>query len=409
MLLPNQKAHLMAEVLNVGEHVRVSMALARAIKDNTVHQSIPSKSRFHNAKDSHYELRTRRFLDSAVMRDEFNKSSHMLDAVGPEMSLLRKHQDLWQFFHPMVPPAVDTNELHMANRLELSKGVRVLPVYVFSLMEMKHELLIDQESLVSASSDNVFVLQTESTNGRIPFHVDKSRLEKWQVTGTTHHVVAGLMSALGGLVPPGKHYSPLHNRTVQDWIMAVGHQPWGPFASTPGMSDLSTSLALRNFAITNLHVAHQIAHKVIQRLDTFTQKYLYDPFAEVEKEQIGLFSHLEEESVFPVQTITALNSGMEKLQEELEVVATLLSENKLKEAYEPATSLVERARSFEAYADTELQAAEVALQCCDIEHSTSKEVDTESLVYICGCAILVFAAVCLLFRSGGSSHKRRFA
>ena len=182
-------------------------------------------------------------------------------------------------------------------------------------MELQHELLIDQESLVSASPDNVFVLQTEPTNGRIPFFSDNKRLEKWQVSGSTHHVVAGLMSALAGLVPPGKHFSPLYNRTVSlqlnlssrihspcqikmqhqrtdlfqahDWIWSVGHQPWAPFSSTPALSDvsdahyslplstalqLSASLVLRNFVITNLHVAHQIAHKVIVRLDSFTQK-----------------------------------------------------------------------------------------------------------------------------------------
>ena len=36
LLLPTQRVHLMAETLSIGDHLHVSMALARAIRDDTV-------------------------------------------------------------------------------------------------------------------------------------------------------------------------------------------------------------------------------------------------------------------------------------------------------------------------------------------------------------------------------------
>ena len=115
---------------------------------------------------------------SAIIRNEFNKSFHMLDSVGPQMSMLRKRKELWQvmhcrhplclmvlgvqFFHPMVPPVLDRNDLSGHSRLQLSDGVQVLPVYVFSLMQMQHSLHFDRKSKWSATSDTVFILQTDT-------------------------------------------------------------------------------------------------------------------------------------------------------------------------------------------------------------------------------------------------------
>ena len=67
----------------------------------------------------------------------------------------------------MVPPSLDRSDLHGHPRLQLSQGVRVLPVYVFSLMGLEHELLVDQNSLFSATPDTVFALQTETSTVQV--------------------------------------------------------------------------------------------------------------------------------------------------------------------------------------------------------------------------------------------------
>eukprot|EP00658_Telonema_sp_P-2_P018636 TRINITY_DN17305_c0_g1_i2.p1 TRINITY_DN17305_c0_g1~~TRINITY_DN17305_c0_g1_i2.p1 ORF type:complete len:635 (-),score=143.55 TRINITY_DN17305_c0_g1_i2:22-1926(-) len=412
MLLPNQKAHVMAETLNVGDHVHVSMALARAVRDNTVLQVVPGHSKFYGSKESHYEMRYRRYLDSDIIRYEFNRSSHMLDSVGPEMSMLRKRKELWNFFHPMVPPVLDRNELHGHSRLTLSQGVRVLPVYVFSLLQLQHQLLIDQNSLVSSSQESIFVLQPEPNTVQMPNFIDKTRLSPPKQDSTTQQIVAGLMSGLGGLVPPTARWSPLHGREVHDWALAVGCQPWAPFSATPELSELASSMVLRNFILTNLNSAQHTVWKVLSRLDHFTHKYLYDPFAERAKGEIGFFLSLAtdtsvSESPFPMHTVNALNAEMDKLRAKMQRIVELVEQSKLTQAYTPASSLVERARAFEVYAETELETAESALSCCSVEHRTSKVVDTHAVIYISGSAILVFSCVILMFRAGSQAPRRR--
>lgn len=144
LALPHQKVEVVSQTQELADHVAVSRSIARAIRDDTVHE--PSKK-----ADGRYVMRMRPYMDSAIIRHEFNHSLHILDSIGP--TLLKGHPDLWSFFHPAVPPTldgarslddVDSDPLTSHDRLQLSHGTRVLPVYIFSLLGLQRDLLIDQ-------------------------------------------------------------------------------------------------------------------------------------------------------------------------------------------------------------------------------------------------------------------------
>lgn len=50
------------------------------------------------------------------------------------------------------------------------------------------------------------------------------------------HILAGLASAVGGLVAPYERASRVHERPVLNWLWAVGYHPFGPFSNSSGIS-----------------------------------------------------------------------------------------------------------------------------------------------------------------------------
>jgi hypothetical protein len=70
--------------------------------------------------------------------------------------------------------------------------------------------------------------------------------------------------ALGGLTEPFKRYSPLHERTIVNYLWSIGYHPFGPFASTSTISRVYRDTVIRNhittritFALKNLELANQ--------------------------------------------------------------------------------------------------------------------------------------------------------
>lgn len=58
------------------------------------------------------------------------------------------------------------------------------------------------------------------------------------------HILAGILSVLGGLVAPYEKASHIHERPVLNWLWASGCHPFGPFSNHSGISQLMADSAV---------------------------------------------------------------------------------------------------------------------------------------------------------------------
>ena len=94
------------------------------------------------------------------------------------------------------------------------KGTRVLPLYLFSLLHAHPELLLGKDGLqVHTSSDAIIVLQTNASAIPLPYTSDNQPVLA-DARDPTRHALAGLATAVGGLLPP---YESLRYRSTESY------------------------------------------------------------------------------------------------------------------------------------------------------------------------------------------------
>lgn len=148
--------------------------------------------------------------------------------------------------------------------------------FILSLADVDPKLMMEDESLVWASSDVVIVLQ--HLNEKIPLRWAKRKNKKvqkqWEACYSGHlnrfwlliscfcsyvseterqhavpsqvqrHILAGIASALGGVSAPYEKTSHAHERPVTNWLWAAGCHPFGPFSNISQMSQMLQDVAL---------------------------------------------------------------------------------------------------------------------------------------------------------------------
>jgi len=402
LMLPNQQVTLFGQTEELGDHVGISRLIARSLREDTVHE--PSQE-----ADGRYVTKVRPYLDSAVIRSEFNRSLHVLDSIAaPQQSSItgdvERPEALWQFLHPAVKKLHRPSEIledvedgsQAQERLQLRPGVRILPIYVFSLLGLQQELLIDQKDLVSASQDGIVVVQTGSEKVEVPFYQAYSAASSQMVTidarKPTVHIFAGLATAFAGLVAPTDSIS-AGRRPLRNSLWASGHSPWGVFSRTLSLSALALDLVVRNGVLMLLDEAILRMRSCIRRLDGFMEKYLYDPFATEEEHAITFGSVAEggmPASPLKLETMRELVGAIEKYQDEFSVIGTHVGSNELHAAYEKSTKTLERVRKFERFSKGLLDDADKDLSCCELEHHVNKAMDYMTVLYLLGGAFTVY-------------------
>eukprot|EP00029_Vermamoeba_vermiformis_P008839 TRINITY_DN4242_c0_g1_i1.p1 TRINITY_DN4242_c0_g1~~TRINITY_DN4242_c0_g1_i1.p1 ORF type:complete len:691 (+),score=188.86 TRINITY_DN4242_c0_g1_i1:62-2134(+) len=250
MFLHGQEVQLFPALHSLHAHKHVSVAL---------YKSLRALNDYHADQQGLFKVATRTYLDGVSLLHELKSVPDLL-AEG----LLGDIVDLKQLMPDLKLPGKSES---------LSKGIRILPVYIFSLKNAEPNLLLDNGALYDATSDGVVVLQTEQRNISVPYFSD-NHVTTQDGLNTVKNIIAGLSIALGGVTDPTKHYSRIREGLVEDYLWAVGYHPYGPFAHSDHLSDIFSDAVIRNHLTSKLHAAIHNVRKIIEEVDIFAKVYL---------------------------------------------------------------------------------------------------------------------------------------
>ncbi|KAF3602103.1 hypothetical protein F2Q69_00034451 [Brassica cretica] len=240
-------------------HEKLAIAVSKAMRGHSL-QETKTDGRFH--------VHTKTYLDGAILKEEMERSTDvlaagLLDVSDPGLSnkyFLRqswedesegsndsivKHKPLWSPYSSKHQKGKKKKAVKKKGDLYRTYGTRVIPVFILSLADVDPMLMMEDESLVWASSDVVIVLQ--HLNEKIPLsYVSETERQHAIPSQVQRHILAGIASALGGVSAPYEKTSHAHERPVTNWLWAAGCHPFGPFSNVSQMSQMLQDVALRN-------------------------------------------------------------------------------------------------------------------------------------------------------------------
>ncbi|GIM11224.1 hypothetical protein Vretimale_14738 [Volvox reticuliferus] len=168
------------------------------------------------------------------------------------------------------------------------RETKVLPVFVFSLERTPDNMMFDNNQLVAASQDVVAVLQLLGNpnaenyqRGRVySGHVSESHhLMMDADEQPSRAIIAGLATALGGIVPVHQRYCRAERTVVEDWRWSVGAVPWGPYSNYTALSSVLAATARRNMLVARIEKPLRKLITALNKIDEFIVKHLQGPFA----------------------------------------------------------------------------------------------------------------------------------
>ncbi|XBH85368.1 hypothetical protein VPH35_073293 [Triticum aestivum] len=239
------------------EHEKLSVAVSKAMRSHSLHET-KSDGRFH--------VRTKTYLDGAILKEEMERSADVLSAGLLEVSdpslssrfFLKqhwmdeqdnvqdsiKHKPIWESYMPRNKKEKRGAGKKKHGAMYRTYGTRVIPVFVLSLADFDAELMMEEESLVWTSKDVVIVL--EHNNKMIPLsYVSETTRQFAYPSLAQRHILAGLASAVGGLSTPYERASRIHERPIVNWLWSAGCHPFGPFSNSSQISQILQDVALR--------------------------------------------------------------------------------------------------------------------------------------------------------------------
>lgn len=286
-----------------------------------------------------------------------------------------------------------------------SVKTRILPVYVLSMQRPGRPPLIDGEDLFAATKDAVVVLQ-HGDEVAVPYFAGTSQMHL-KAANPSSAILAGILTALGSVAPPTKHYSQHHQKTMTDLLFAHGWNPFGPFGNHMQLSQVFVDQAVRNAVLWRVDSAIEEGHRVLLQLDEFASRYLFDPLGEMaEKSKPNsrwLDAFGDERKVVPslahsaaTNTMRQVHGAMLELEEDLASVSQLLYSAHIKDAFHKADVCLQKAIDLNVSAKRQLYAAENALACCTLSHNVIPRVDSVDYVRAMLVGIIAISGVVLL-------------
>jgi len=155
---------------------------------------------------------------------------------------------------------------------------RILPIFVYSLIGLPEDTLLDGAHLAvpSRRGDMVVALQTPNPKVKIPFFSADGPITL-NARDPTRDIIAAAVTALGGVVPPYQEFDSIQNRLGTDYMWAVGHHPFGPFSTSPRVSRIFADAVIRNSIVARVSTAVNNVKKAVHELNEFTKDFVSDP------------------------------------------------------------------------------------------------------------------------------------
>lgn len=334
MILPEQELLMPTALHSLSDHPHVATAVFKALKGDTVH-AVDESGR--------YSSKSVPYLDSRTLLDEMLHSADELATTLLHSHSLTSHA---------------------------SSGHRILPVYVFSLLGLPRDLLLDRYYTHTRTPSGVLVLQTGANGVELPYFSEDGSVRA-NTRAPTRVIVAGIASVLGGLAHPYDTYSPSQPQaTQQDYRWAVGHHPFGPFATAPHLSQTLLDAILRNAVVARLAAALAQVRRAHGLLHAFERDYSVAPGMTVAGSGSGTGSVLPPVPLWldagARQTFRRLTEELRALESQFGRLSSLLASYALREAAMLASSVGVTAQSFAAYVEAEVGRARDELSCCRV-------------------------------------------
>ena len=430
LALPGQEIVVVSGVHLLHDHKPISMAVSRALR---------SDSELAMGRHGQYEAMDKPYLDSAQLFQELEDAADEL-AAGLMTAASPLHHRA--FFNDDIPTAVDldleesshkdmtikqaqdelfgglnADDQPVERKLIRSKGTRVLPVYVFSLLGYDPDLLIDRQHLVVNTHDAVLVLQTESMRVPLPYNVGGETVFA-SPQDPNRHILAGVANALAGILPPYQRYSRPAGKIVEDFVWAAGVHPFGPFVSEPRFSAASRDLVLRNAVVSRMHRALTAVRGSIADVEAFVADHMINPVGVhvINTPEDGwldfLFERRPEHSPLGLETVRRLRTEISRLDKLFSAQSGNLMLHTIAKAYTQSSSLLLTTSAFTAYVRDEIEAVKNHMKCFTQAHELKSDRSLTTTIITLGTylGVGIFAVLLVLWlvdRCAGRARVKR--
>lgn len=132
-------------------------------------------------------------------------------------------------------------------------------------MVTNHEMVIVLQSVGVHEGEEIDVKYTGHFVGGQPLLQSTIDVER--------HILAGVMTALTGSVPPYETFDFSKQQTLRNWLWATGHLPFGPYSKTKTLSRVTKQSAHRNALVGRLEITIQRLKGLIHDLDDFALQH----------------------------------------------------------------------------------------------------------------------------------------
>ncbi|KAJ4912377.1 hypothetical protein Rs2_06998 [Raphanus sativus] len=387
-------------------HEKLAIAVSKAMRGHSL-QETKTDGRFH--------VHTKTYLDGAILKEEMERSTDvlaagLLDVSDPELSnkyFLRqswedesegssdsivKHKPLWSPYSSKHKKGKKKKAVKKKGDLYRTYGTRVIPVFILSLADVDPKLMMEDESLVWASSDVVIVLQ--HLNEKIPLsYVSETERQHAIPSHVQRHILAGIASALGGVSAPYEKTSHAHERPVTNWLWAAGCHPFGPFSNVSQMSQMLQDVALRNTIYARVDSALHKIRETSEAVQNFASEYLKTPLGEPVKDkknktktELWVEKFYKKTTTlpepFPHELVERLEKYLDSVEEQLVDLSSLLYDHKLYDAHLNSSEILQTTMFTQQYVEHVLETERENMRCCKIEYKYTVGVKSyQTLVY----------------------------
>ncbi|XP_074319977.1 uncharacterized protein LOC141656822 [Silene latifolia] len=404
MVHQNQDVVIVGGVHALHQHEKLAIAVAEATRGNSVHET---------KNDGRFHVRTKTYLDGAILKEEMERSADVLaagilevadptlkdkffirqtwmdESDGSSDSIL-KHKPLWESYNSKLGKARKKRVPKKKGNLFRTYGTRVIPVFVLSLADVDPHLMMEDESMVWTSKDVVVVLEHQSEEVPLSY-VSETKRRHALPSQAQRHIVAGLASVVGGLSAPYERASHIHERPVINWLWAVGCHPFGPFSNSSKISQILHDVARRNTIYAHVDSALRRIRETSEVVQAFASEYLKTPLGEPVKGKKNKTTtelwlekfykkttHLPEP--FPHELVERLEKYLDNIEEQLVDLSSLLYDHRLQDAHFNSSEILQTSIFTQQYVDSILVSEREKMKCCSIEYKSPRQT-SQTFIY----------------------------
>eukprot|EP01124_Arcella_intermedia_P027972 TRINITY_DN5591_c0_g1_i3.p1 TRINITY_DN5591_c0_g1~~TRINITY_DN5591_c0_g1_i3.p1 ORF type:complete len:494 (+),score=106.90 TRINITY_DN5591_c0_g1_i3:510-1991(+) len=286
-----------------------------------------------------------------------------------------------------------THSLFLSNKGPTPSAI--LPIFIFSLFHTHPNLTLHSHAMVSTSQSGGIILQTNTPNIQLPFLYRGKTL---QISGydTNRNIISSLLSLLGGVLEPWKHFEPANRQLEDDYFWSTGYHPFGPWSSCTEVSSVYDDAVLRNALITSLHYSIKELNEADQLIAAVAQKYVYTKDG-TEIEDISeslafwtdlLYSKVQQPNIRA--ELEGLKGFIAEALQSLDGLKELIASNQFAGALEKSQETKEAISTLHQRITTEVHKINQKLLCCSVRSYLNTSLSNQKTLLLIFLLLILF-------------------